>query len=310
MTRMRVDRRRVAFVLAVFALGACTGQELNLGDGNGTAPEPAVDAEFGEPRVIAALESEDESDDDPSLTEDRRLLCFNSKRDAGKGREDIWCTSREDSTATWGTPEPQSDLNTESRETGIALSLDGLSLWFSSDRDGGDGGLDVYTATRTARDASWSAAVRVTELSSENDDLVSSIDETGRTLLLARRTRDSDDSDDDSDDDYDVLVARRSTLADPWQPPAPLDEINTDDEESDAFLVGTGLALIFTRDEDLMLSRRASVDAGFDSGKAIESLNSDDDDRDAWSDAAFDYVIFSSDRDGGTYRLYEAERSR
>ena len=308
MIRMHVDPRRVVFALALFALEACTGKALILGDGNGSTPERAVDAEFGESRVIAALESEDESDDDPSLTEDRRLLCFNSKRDAGKGREDIWCTSREDATAMWGAPEPQSDLNTESRETGIALSLDGLSLWFSSDRDGGDGGLDVYTATRAARDASWSAAVRVTELSSDNDDLVSSIDETGRTLLLARRAHD-DDSDDDSDDDYDVQIARRTTLADPWQPPAPLDEINTDDEESDAFLVGSGLALIFTRDEDLMLSRRVNVDAEFDQGKAIESLNSDDDDRDAWSDAAFDYVIFSSDRDG-TYRLYEAERSR
>jgi hypothetical protein len=305
---MRAERARGALALALVSFAACAGDDLILGAGNGRAPEPAMDAEFGEPRVIAALESEDESDDDPSLTEDRRLLCFNSKRDGGKGREDIWCTARADATAAWAAPEPQSDLNTDSRETGIALALDGLSLWFSSDRDGGSGGLDVYTATRATRDASWSAAVRVMELCSEEDDLVSSIDETGRSLFLARRAREIEGHD-DSDDDYDVLVARRSTLTDSWQVPAVLDEINTDDEESDAFLVGPGLSLIFTRDEDLMLSRRSSLEASFDAGKAIDSLNSDDDDRDAWSDAAFDYIIFSSDRDGA-YRLYEAERSR
>jgi hypothetical protein len=301
---MHVESVRWSLALALLALAACTDEDLILGDGNSRKAEPAMDAEFSEPRVIAALESEDESDDDPSLTEDRRLLCFNSKRDGGKGHEDIWCTSREDATATWAAPVPQSDLNTEHRETGIALALDGLSLWFSSDRAGGDGGLDVYTATRATRDSDWSAAERVLSLSSAEDDLVSSIDETGRRLLLARRSRD-----DDGKHDYDVLVAERAALDDPWQPPQPIDEIDTDDEESDAFLVGPGFALIFTRDEDLMLSRRASADAPFDRGKAIESLNSDDDDRDAWSDAAFDYVIFSSDRDG-TYRLYEAERSR
>jgi hypothetical protein len=296
---MRADRALAAF--ACIALAACAGDDLILGDGNAHKPAAAENVEFGEPHVIAALASDDESDDDPSLTEDRRLLCFNSKREGGQGHEDIWCTTREQVDATWLSPQPQAELNSKERETGIALSLDGLSLWFSSDRDGGDGGLDVYTATRIARDASWSEPVRVPELSSDEDDLVSSIDENGRTLLLARRARGDDD------DDYDVVVAQRGAIDDPWQAPLPLDEINTGDEESDASLVGTGLALIFTRDEDLMLSRRASLDAKFDRGKSIESLNSDDDDRDAWPDAAFNYVIFSSDRDG-SYRLYEAER--
>lgn len=303
---MRVDRsNRARFVFSLLQLvAACGGEDLVLGEGSrsGSAGPRATGAEFSEPHVIEALTTDDESDDDPSLTEDRLLLCFNSKRDGGKGHEDIWCTTRESSVASWRAPEPQSDLNTEKRETGIALSLDGLSLWFSSDRDGGDGGLDVYTATRESRSASWSEPARVAELSSDEDDLVSSIDETGRQLLLARRSREGDD-----EDDYDVFVAQRDSLTDRWLAPASLDDIDTDDEESDAFLVGTGLTLIFTRDEDLTLSRRSSADAAFDRGKPIASLNSDDDDRDAWSNAAFTYVIFSSDRDG-SYRLYEAER--
>jgi hypothetical protein len=300
MRRMQIDRALWAGL--VCALAACAGDDLILGDGNSRAGERAMDADFGAPHVIEALSSDDAPDDDPSLTEDRRLLCFNSKRDGGKGKEDIWCTSRDQTSATWGAPAPLEALNTEKRETGIAISSDGLSLWFSSDRDGGDGGLDVYAAARESREAAWSEATRVAELSSNEDDLVSSIDETGRTLWLARRSREDGD-----DDDYDVLVARRGSPGEPWQAPELLDEISSDDEESDAFLVGTGLSLIFTRDEDLMLARRPTLDAKFDHGKSIDSLNSEKDDRDAWSNAAFTYVVFSSDRDGN-YRLYEAER--
>lgn len=308
---MRADLARALSALALTVLTACAGESLVLGDGKLDVREPATNASFDEPQVIAGLDSGDPNDDDPSLTADRLILCFNSKRDGGMGKEDIWCTKRSSATSDWESPEPQTDLNTEHRETGIALSLDGLALWFSSNRDGGDGGLDVYTANRSARDAAWSEVARVAELSSDEDDLVSSIDETGLQLLMARRMLDthSDDDDDDTEDDYDVFIAQRSSLASPWQEPKPIDAINTSDEESDAFLVGAGLSLIFTRDGDLTLSRRASTSATFDRGKPIASLNSADDDRDAWSDAAFDYVVFSSDRDGD-HRLYEATRKR
>lgn len=319
---MRVDPRSGLRVLFACLLCACSGADLILGDGNGTGTTDASSGEppaemppaekppaemqpapagvtFQAPRVIPELDSEDVADDDPSLSEDRLLLCFNSKRDGGKGKEDIWCTSRAEPTAVWAKPEPVAALNTEHRETGIALSADGLSLWFSSDREDSDTGLDVYTSVRASRDTVWSTPVRVPELSSAEDDLVSSVDERGNTLLLARRV--------DDDDDYDVWTARRTAAVEPWQAPQPLGDVNTDDEESDAILVGAGLQLIFTRDGDLMLSHRASPSAKFDRGEPIDSLNSNEDDRDAWADAKLDYVIFSSDRDG-PHRLYEATR--
>jgi hypothetical protein len=313
---------RAVSALLLLAVAACGGRDLPLGDGNpgldasrpvadssepvadaGTPPADAAepDVPFGEPRVIAELSGADSSDDDPSLSEDRLLLCFNSKRDEGEGAEDIWCTSRAAVTAPWQPPTPLTDLNTERRETGIALSLDGLTLWFSSDRQEGDDGLDVYVATRESRNASWSEPARVPQLSSSDDDLVSAVDQTARKLLLARRASD--------DEDYDVWIAERATLAEPWQPPQPITGINTNEEESDAFLVGGGASLLFTRDEDLVLARRATPDGPFDSGEPLAALNSDADDRDAWANAALTYVVFSSDRDG-SHKLYEAERRR
>jgi len=299
--------RSETLALYCLAFWACQGDNLILGDGR--AADSGVDSaapqrDFQPPRVIAELESEDVSDDDPSLTADLLDLCFNSKRDGGMGAEDIWCSRRMHSDETWSAPVAQIALNTERRETGIALALDGLSLWFSSDREGASG-LDVYTASRPTRDAAWSEVARVAELSTADDDLVSSVDETGLRLMMARRTR-SDDDDDDAGD-YDILLSERTTLSDPWQAPSAVSELNSDESESDAYLIGKGLDVVFSRKDDLLWAQRSQTNAPFDHITALNVLNSEKRERDAWSNSAFTYIVFSSDR-AGSFRLYEAER--
>jgi len=314
--------------IALLVLTGCQGANLHLGDGKSRAGTgaaagmgdaagmgaaagmSAVDGgssedaglaipTFGEPQVIAELSVGDKPDDDPSLSEDSLVLCFNSKREGGQGKEDIWCAGRSRTDEPWSEPQRLTALNSAERETGVALSADGLKLWFSSDRDGSSGGLDVYASSRESRDADWTVPERIAELSTEGDDLVSSIDGTGRTLVLSRR--------DDDDDDYDIYTATRTSPYEHWQPPVPIAEVNSDAEESDGFLVGSGLELIFTRDEDLVLARRAQLDAPFDRGEPLTALNSEHDDRDAWADSMLSYVVFSSDR-SGSYHLYEASR--
>ena len=299
--------RSETLALLCLLLSACKADNLILGDGrpaadSGTDSVAPPELDFQPPQVIAELESEDVSDDDPSLTADLLVLCFNSKRDGGKGEEDIWCSRRTRADEAWGAPVAQIALNTERRETGIALSLDGLSLWFSSDREAGSGGLDVYTATRTTRDAVWSEVARVPELSSADDDLVSSVDETGLRLMLARRTRSDDD-----DEDYHIMQSERATHSEPWQPPSRVSELDSDDGESDAYLIGRGLELVFTRKDDLMLAQRSQPNAPFDRITALDTLNSEKRERDPWANSAFTYIVFSSDR-AGSFRLYEARR--
>jgi hypothetical protein len=301
MRRPRSDLQRLLVLLVAFGcLAACEGRALVLGEGRLRAPGGAwPSGMFAEPTPMLDISGPHTVDDDPSLTADRNELCFNSKRTGGMGHEDIWCSRRPASTDPWNAPEPVDVLNTEHRETGIALAPNGLAIWFSSDRPDGDGGLDVYTSTRPTRDGDWSQPRHVDELSSSDDDLVSSVSSGELTILLARRS--------DDNDDYDLFTAARPDEARPWHEPETIPELSSKAEESDAFLLADNQRLIFTRDKDLYLAERSAPDAAFGIVGAIDELNSSDDDRDAWADDDFGYVVFSSDRDG-SYRLYEATR--
>lgn len=259
----------------------------------------AEEAGFSAPERLANIGVDGGRDDDPSLSADLTLLFFNSRREGGTGKEDVWFSARATPEEAWGSPRAIEVLNTEDRETGISLAADGLSLWFSSDRPGGDGGLDVYMSRRERRDQDWSAPERVPELCSSGDDLISAIADEGRTAYLSRRA--------DEDDDYDLFVAERDSASAKFSAPRPLSELNSGKEESDAYPFAAGRKLVLTRDEDLWLAEREQRSAPFSLSGALDALNSDQDDRDAWLSQDGRYVVFSSDRDGH-YALFEARR--
>ncbi len=300
-------------LIALTLAAACERDDLSLGDGLQASAAGGAEAgagagqggdggalpelpPFSEPTVIDELSAVDgTNDDDPSLTADLTEIYFNSDRT--DSNEDIWRSVRGNETDDWPPPEAAEILNSPDRETGIAIAADGLSIWFSSDRGGT--GLDVYVARRDQRSDEWSPPELDADLSTADDDLVSSISPDGLTVYLARRTDDSDD--------YDIFVAKRNTVDDAWQPADALAELNSDAAESDASPVQGFRGLLFTRDEDLYLAQRATPDGPFGGAIAVETLNSDSDDRDAWASNDFGYVVFSSDREG-RYQLFEALR--
>ncbi len=306
---------RAAAPCALF-LVACT-TDVRLGDGRSAiATDAGVDATgradapqgvdaghvptgFTVPHVIASLSSDSTVDDDPSLTSDLTEIYFDSKRDGGKGKEDIWSSERGDRGTDWATPVAVAELNSADRETGIALSADGLKVWFSSDRTESMGGLDIFTAERKSRTDAWSAVTRVDELSTADDDLVSAVNDTNTVCLLARRPKDASN--------YDIYVSTRASESDPWGAVSKLTELDTSSNESDAFLLGDGLELLYTRSKQLELARRPSPAAPFVRVGALDELNSSSDDRDPWATADLGYVVFSSDR-SGSYELYESSR--
>jgi len=75
---------------------------------------------------------------------DGRTLYFASRGHQGMGGTDLFM-SRMDAKGSWGKPENLGyPINTRYDENSLMVSADGEIAFFSSDRDGGYGGLDIY----------------------------------------------------------------------------------------------------------------------------------------------------------------------
>ena len=72
---------------------------------------------------------------------------------------------------TWSRPEEMSELNTSGDEGGAAFSRDGQYLYFTSNREGGAGGYDIYVARNKGQ--TWTAIERL------GDTVNSAMDEKG-----------------------------------------------------------------------------------------------------------------------------------
>jgi len=256
------------------------------GGAGGDGGAPAILPPFSEPTMIAALSaSEDGNDDDPSLTADLTEIYFNSDRTGSN--EDIWRSVRANETDDWPAPEAVDVLNSPDRETGIALAADGLTVWFSSDRGGA--GLDIYVARRDQRSDEWLSPELEEALSTSDDDLVSSISADGLTIYLARRTDDSDDYDvfvaqrDTVADDWqpaaalsevntdaaesdaspvqgglvllftrseDLYVAERSSSGGLFSNPTPIEALNSESDDRDAWATHDFGYVVFSSDRE------------------------------------------------------------
>src|SRR5437660_9039464 len=78
-------------------------------------------------------------------------IIFSSNRPGGSGGIDLWFSTRHATSDVWSTPATLgSVINTSIDDRAPYLSADGQTLFFSSDRVGGDfGGGDIWMATRT-----------------------------------------------------------------------------------------------------------------------------------------------------------------
>ena len=79
------------------------------------------------------------------LSDDRCVLVFSSDRPGSLGSQDLWMVLRTSPGEPWGAPfNLGATVNSDLREKDVSLSGDGLSLYFSSDRPGGEGGMDIW----------------------------------------------------------------------------------------------------------------------------------------------------------------------
>ena len=143
----------------------------------------------------------------------------------------------------WSSPEPLIGVNSKFNERGPAFSLSGDKLFFSSDRDGGRGGYDIYVTSFDGK--KWGSASPLgptVNTSSNETGPAPSMDESG--LYFS--------SDREGNSDQDIYYAKRGDSApdeeSKFQESLAVDELNSRSDDIQAALTRRGSLVFMSSD--------------------------------------------------------------
>ncbi|MFC1604447.1 LamG-like jellyroll fold domain-containing protein [Planctomycetota bacterium] len=121
-----------------------------------------ADSDWGEPMNLGPTINSSAEDGAPSISADGLTLFFESSRSGGYGNNDLYVTTRQTTDDPFGPPVNLGPtVNSSSLDSGPCISIDGLSLFFMSNRPGGSGGDNVWLTTRETINGEWSAPVNL-----------------------------------------------------------------------------------------------------------------------------------------------------
>ena len=85
----------------------------------------------------------------PEIRRDGLEALITSNRAGGQGLLDLWVATRASTSDPWSTPANLGPIvNSSANEQRSAISSDGRTIIFFSDRPGGFGAFDLYQSTR------------------------------------------------------------------------------------------------------------------------------------------------------------------
>jgi len=249
------------------------------------------------------------SDFSPSLSSDGRTLYFTSQDRGGSGSFDIWTATRPAASGLFGTAvNLGSPVNTNSSDASADISLDGLSLVWTSNRPGALGAYDLWMSTRATTNDVFGPAVNLgASVNSTALDWTPNISD-GLTLVFQSNRS-------GGFGDHDLYIATRPNTSVPFGAAVNLGQpINTAAGEFDPSLSADGLNLFFASNRsggrggiDLWVSNRASINDPFGTPVNLgPNVNSVFDETGV--DIAYDKssIVFESTRDGGDHMLQAA----
>lgn len=132
--------------------------------------EVGADGELSDPELLPGINTSS-SELLPWLSPDERTLLFVSSRPGGRGGADIWRATRPSASAAFGAASNVFELSSDDNEGRVVLSSDGRSAFFTSDRNGGLGGPDIYVATRQNLGTPFGNVRNLNQLNSPATDL-------------------------------------------------------------------------------------------------------------------------------------------
>jgi Tol biopolymer transport system component len=176
----------------------------------------------------------------PSVSADGMSLYFESDRPGSLG-DDIWVATRRTTAAAFGLPvNLGSAVNSSAVDAHPEISADGLSLYFSSYRDGGRGGSDIWVSRRSSTAQPFGAPTPLASLNSPGFDGEPSISADGRALFLTSDRAGTVGA-------TDLWASIRSSTAKPFGPPVNLGpRVNTVSDERTPEISGDGTRLYFS----------------------------------------------------------------
>ena len=122
----------------------------------------------------------------PVVSADGLTLYFASDRPGGFGDRDIWMSTRKNAGSRWGRPRNLGrSVNSSTLDYAPAVSTDGLTLLFTSDRLGGVGKRDLWMCARRDSNSSWGKAVNLgPSINSPEADVQPVLSRDGLTLMF------------------------------------------------------------------------------------------------------------------------------
>ena len=195
-----------------------------------------------------------------SLSCDGLELYFASKRPGGHGNWDLWVTTRPTVYDNWSHPVNLGQMiNTSDQDMTPWITQDGLELYFSSDRPGGYGVVDIWVATRTTRNDAWGEPVNLgSPVNTSAGDYYPCLSPDGLVLFFSDYDNPNYLYRPGGYGQSDTWMTRRKSTADPWEEPVNLGSgLNTSAFDSYPRISPDGSILYFTssRPDDTWISK-------------------------------------------------------
>jgi hypothetical protein len=256
---------------------------------------------FGPAQLVTGLRSDTDDVQDPSLTFEELEIYFTSPTG---GQNDIWVSRRTVATDPWGPSTLVSELSSPQNDQDPEVSVDGLVMYFASDRGGA--GMRLYASQRRTRDTPWETPTLVDTLGSSTLDEAPSLDRSQLNLVFAsqRGTAVSPH----------LFAATRPDASAVWPSAREITALSSAWEDSDPALYNSGSGLVFASRRltqggtaDLFEGIRPDESSPFASLAPIRELNTPYTEEDPWLSQDGKHILFVSDRSGHS-RIYEARR--
>ena len=215
----------------------------------------------GEPFLVPNVSS-DYDDTYVRIAADGLSLYITSYRPGGYGERDLWVAQRSTKNDEWGTPVNLGPkVNSRGWDACASISTDNLALYFySQDRPGGYGGLDLWVSTRETTEDDWGDAVNLgPPFNSAGHEWAPYISADNLSLYFACDWSGGSGS-------VDMWMSARETTHDDWGTPVNLGStVNWWGWDCKTDISADGRTLFFTRreppseDYDIWVTRRATI---------------------------------------------------